>query len=59
VTESPRSAKNRNGVYDFFFASGFATSRMRVMKSCAIGLGGANTFAARLAAFALATSKNC
>ena len=27
-----------------FFAGGFATSRMRLIKSCAIGLGGANTF---------------
>ena len=30
-----------------FFAGGFATSRMRLIKSSAIGLGGANTFAAR------------
>ena len=38
---------NRHGVSKFFFACGFATSRMQLMKSCAIGVGGANTFAAR------------
>src|SRR5215470_9836313 len=35
VAEGP---ENRHGVYDFFCASGLATSRAQSIKSCAIGL---------------------